>query len=135
MWLFLKLKCWCGCTHNFSKRRITRSQNSVTNNQLVFELYMCEYNPLYDSLQWKNTIKVLWFNLQVTLWSQGLWSLILNRTLMSPSWMCDWMYLSFDLKLRAVGLISNLIEGKSLFWFEEVEKSLDFEGAKMLFWT
>ena len=28
------------CTHNFRKRRITRSRNSVTNNQLVFDLYI-----------------------------------------------------------------------------------------------
>ena len=39
------------CTHNFHKRRITRSRNSVTNNQLVFDLYVCEYNSLYKSLQ------------------------------------------------------------------------------------
>ena len=49
--------------------------------------------------------------------------------------MCDWMYLSFDLKLRAVGLISNLIEEKSLLLFEKVEISLDFEGEMVLFWT
>ena len=41
----------CACTHNFHKRRSTRSQNSVTNNQFVFDLYICEYNPLYESLQ------------------------------------------------------------------------------------
>ena len=39
------------CTHNFRKKRITRSRNSVTNNQIVFDLYICEYNPLYESLQ------------------------------------------------------------------------------------
>ena len=45
------------------------------------------------------------------------------------------MYLSFDLKLRVVGLISNLIEGKSLLLFEEVEMSLNFEGARVLFFN
>ena len=39
------------CTHNFRKRRITLSRNSLTNNKLVFDLYICEYNSLYESLQ------------------------------------------------------------------------------------
>ena len=37
--------------------------------------------------------KLLWFDLQETLQSEGLWSLILNCSLMSPSWMTSWMYL------------------------------------------
>ena len=42
----------------------------------------------------------------------------------------------FDLKFRAIGLISNKIEGKSLttlIW--RSRNKLDFEGAKVLFWT
>ena len=42
----------------------------------------------------------------------------------------------FDLKLRAVGLILNKIEGKSLttlIW--RSRNKLDFERARVLFWT
>ena len=78
------------CTHNFRKKRITWSRNSVTNNQLVFDLYICEYNPLYEFLQWKSTINSSDSISKKRYDSKGLWSLILNRALMSSSWMNIW---------------------------------------------
>ena len=66
--------------------------NSLTNYQFIL-ICMCEYNSLCDSLQMKECNKLLWFNLQDTLRSEGLWSLILNHALMSSSWMSSWTYL------------------------------------------
>ena len=88
---------------------------------------MCEYNFLCDSLQMKEYNKLLWFDLQETLWSEGLWSLILNRAFMPPSWMSNWTYLIWceglwlDLKL-------NWRKIPTLIWKSRNE--LDFWGSK-----
>ena len=70
--------------------------------------------------------KLLWFDLQETLQSEGLWSLILNCSLMSPSWMTSWMYLiwcngcwlDLDLNWRKIS---------TLIWRRRNE--LDFWGS------
>ena len=88
---------------------------------------MCEYNFLCDSLQMKEYNKLLWFDFQETLRSEGLWSLILNRALMPPSWMSNWTYLTWceglwlDLKL-------NWRKIPTLIWKSRNE--LDFLGSK-----
>ena len=53
-------------------------------------LYICEYNPLYESLQWKSTINSSDSISKKLYDPKGLWGLILNRALMSPSWMNSW---------------------------------------------
>ena len=95
---------------------------------------MCEYNFLCDSLQMKEYNKLLWFDLQETLWSEGLWSLILNRAFMPPSWMSNWTYLIWceglwlDLKLnwRKIPTLIRRIRNEPWFW-ESKGALLDLE--------
>ena len=74
--------------------------------------------------------KLFWFDPQETLQSEGLWSLILNCSLMSPSWMTSWMYLiwcngcwlDLDLNWRKI---------PTLIW--RSRNVLDFWGSKGAF--
>ena len=88
---------------------------------------MCEYNPLCDSLQMKEYNKILWFNLQETLRSEGLWNLILNCALMSPSWMSSWTYLIWC-ESRWLDLDWNWRKIPTLIW--KIRNELDFWGSK-----
>ena len=68
--------------------------------------------------------KLLWFDLQETLQSEGLWSLILNCSLMSLSWMTSWMYLiwcngcwlDLDLNWRKISTLIWRSRNELDFW-------------------
>ena len=96
-------KLYCGL--GFHKFHINKSHDHEIMQQILIfiDFYKSRHNSLYDSLQ-----------------SIELWNLILNHTLVSSGWMCNWMCHIFDLISRVVGLIKlnqKELEGKFLLWF------------------